>query len=230
MADIREKIAMLLNLAGNNPSENEAKAAFLKARELMVKYKLKPEDCEEKGDRKVVRELLDITFTAMTDSWGAALSAVIAEHYCCRSFRCHAKRGKKYQIGLVGLEKDFAVAKQILLFAYDSVISTRKTKIKKVPGEPASVYREKCNAYGWGFVHGVKATFKEQDQEHQDWGLVLVVPQAVDDSMNDMGKKTPFGKEKVGGWHDQYRAMGFQEGKKFDPSSKLPQENKEVII
>lgn len=32
MADVKEKIALLLNLASNNPSENEARAALLKAR------------------------------------------------------------------------------------------------------------------------------------------------------------------------------------------------------
>lgn len=37
--DIREKILKLLNLA-DSPNEHEAKAALLRARELMAKYKL----------------------------------------------------------------------------------------------------------------------------------------------------------------------------------------------
>ena len=37
---ILEKIEKLLALAGNNPSENEAISAALKAQELMAKYKI----------------------------------------------------------------------------------------------------------------------------------------------------------------------------------------------
>ena len=40
--DIRDKIAKLLALA-DSPSEAEARAALLKARELMAKHKLRPE-------------------------------------------------------------------------------------------------------------------------------------------------------------------------------------------
>lgn len=50
---------------------------------------------------------------------------------------------------------------------------------------------------------------------------MMVVPKAVDDSMADMGKKTSFGKEKTGGWRDAYRALGYQDGKQFDPTSRL---------
>ena len=44
---------------------------------------------------------------------------------------------------------------------------------------------------------------------------------AVDDSMADMGKKTQFGTEQTGGWRDAYRALGFQDGRRFDPASRL---------
>ena len=50
---------------------------------------------------------------------------------------------------------------------------------------------------------------------------MMVVPKAVDDSMADMGKKTSFGKEKTGGWRDAYRALGYQDGKQFDPTTRL---------
>ena len=86
MADVKEKIAMLLNLASNNPSEGEARAALLKARELMAKHKLRPEECQKTEKTKVIRELLDVTCTAMTNPWAVSLSAVIAEHYCCCAY------------------------------------------------------------------------------------------------------------------------------------------------
>lgn len=45
--NIKEKIAKLLALA-ESPNENEAKAALLKARALMVQHKLRPEECTGK--------------------------------------------------------------------------------------------------------------------------------------------------------------------------------------
>lgn len=67
----------------------------------------------------------------------------------------------------------------------------------------------------------VNKSIREQEEQHQEWGLVMVVPKAVDDSMADMGKKTSFGKEKTGGWRDAYRALGYQDGKQFDSTSRL---------
>ena len=48
------------------------------------------------------------------------------------------------------------------------------------PKDPPGTYREKCNAYGWGFARGVNKAVREQEEQHQEWGLVMVVPQAGD--------------------------------------------------
>ena len=69
--NIKDKIAKLLALA-ESPNENEAKAALLKARELMAEHKLRPEDVKKAKKEKVIRKVLDITCTAMTNPWAAA--------------------------------------------------------------------------------------------------------------------------------------------------------------
>lgn len=218
--NIKDKIAKLLALA-ESPNENEAKAALLKARELMAEHKLRPEEVVKADKVKVIREVLDVTCTAMTNPWAVSLSAIIAEHYCCRAYRNRGAGCKTNRIGLVGLEEDFEIAKRIFLYAYDCVMASIKANIKRDPSDPSGTYREKCNAYGWGFTRGVAAAFREQEEEHQEWGLVMVVPKAVDDNMADMGKKTSFGKEKTGGWRDAYRALGYQDSKQFDPTTRL---------
>ena len=154
MADVKEKIALLLNLASNNPSENEARAALLKARELMAKHKLRPEECQKTDKVKVIREVLGVTCTALTNPWACALSAVIAEHYCCCAYRQHAGGKRTQYIGLVGLEDDFEIAKRVFLYAYDCVTSACKSQIKRDPYDPPGTYREKCNAHGWGVCPG----------------------------------------------------------------------------
>lgn len=215
---IQEKIAHLLALA-ESPEPEEAKAALLRARELMAKYKLRLEECVDARSTKVIRKELDVTCTAMTNPWACSLAAVIAEHYCCQAYRRRMGGRKTVTVGLVGLEGDFEIAERIFLYAYDCVISAIKHNIKKNPYDPPGTYRERCNAYGWGFVQGVNAAFKDQEEEHKDWGLVLVVPQAVTDSMADMGKKTTFGKIKDN--HADCRAAGYQEGRKFDPTRRV---------
>lgn len=119
---IREKIAHLLALA-ESPEPAEAKAALLRARELMAKYKLRPEECVAAKSEKVIREELGVTCTAMTNPWACSLAAVIAEHYCCQVYRSHPTGRRVVTVGLVGLEDDFEIAKRIYLYAHDCVIS-----------------------------------------------------------------------------------------------------------
>ena len=53
--NIRDRIAKLLALS-ESPNEHEAKAALLKARELMATHKLRPEDVLDAKEQKVIRK------------------------------------------------------------------------------------------------------------------------------------------------------------------------------
>lgn len=220
--DIKDKIAMLLALA-ESPNEHEAKAALLKARELMAKYKLRPEEVEKAEKVKVVREHVGVACTKMTDTWAARLSGVIAKHYCCIAYRTQGHYAKKVEIGFAGLEDDFDICKRIFLYAYDCV----KARCKEIRSEhegrgyTTSDIREMCNAYGQGFVSGLSAAFQEQEEQHQEWGLVMVVPQAVKKATSDLGKPSSYGEARTGGWRKRYAAAGYQDGKEFDPGHRL---------
>ena len=220
--NIRDKIAKLLAL-GESPNENEAKQAILKARALMAEHKLRPEEIEKAEDVKVVNEHVNVTCTAMTDPWTAALSGVIAAHYCCVAYRTRQHGRKVVTVGFIGVEDDFEICKRIFLYAYDCVKSYCKREIERNPWEPSGTYREKCNAYGWGFVRGVARAFKEQEEQHQEWGLVMVVPQEVTDASKKagLGKPSSFGREKTGDCIDEYRARGYQDGREFDPGHRM---------
>lgn len=222
MSNAKEKIAALLALA-TSPNENEAKAALLKAREMMAKHKLRPEDIPGAKSERVIRERLDVSCTAMTDSWAVTLACIIGERHCCMAYRSHKKKSKTTYVGLVGLEDDFAVCKRIYLYAYECVQS-RCRQIREQNrrvGRSGTEIREMCNAYGNGFCKGLRAAYQEQDKEHQEWGLVLKVPQAVQDSTKDMGKPEPYGKIRMDGWRRQFAAAGYAEGKRFDPARHL---------
>lgn len=230
MIDIKDKIAKLLALA-DSPNENEAKVALLKARELMAKHKLRPEEIKRAEKENVIKKNIDITCTKMTNTWATTLSSIIAEHYCCKAFRTHRHGDKKVTIGFVGLEDDFEVCVQIYRYAFDCVESRCKAIKSEYKGIYTAAYiRQITNAYGIGFCSGIRDAFAEQEKEHeQEWGFVLVTPQAVVDVMKDMGKPSSYGEINCSGHKARFAREGYEDGQKFDPSTKLaPPKQKDV--
>ena len=219
---INDKIAKLLALAGNNPNEAEAKAAILKAHELMAEYKLRPEDCEIVRKEKVIKSEVGVTCSARLYAWGCNLSAIIAEHYCCIAYRNHAKYRQEQRIGFIGLESDFEICSRIFRYAFDCVKST-SDEIFNTDKDiyPGDVRRKAAEAYGWGFCAGLSQALKAQNEKHQEWGLVMVVPQAVKDAQNGM-KHSSYGRARVDSYTERAAtARGYADGCKFDPASKL---------
>ena len=220
--NVKDKIAKLLALA-ESPNENEAKLALLKARELMAQYKLTPEEIAREKSEIIKREVLDFKFTKMTNDWMPSLAGIIAAHYCCKAYLYKVEYAKTSQIGLIGLEDDFDICKRIILYAIDCVLSGQK-RIPKSKYAPAGRYRMDCNAYGWGFYRGLKAAYAEQEAEHQEWGLVMVVPQPVTDELLSLcgkSKPKPYGNMKSDYASQSFAESGYNAGKAFDPNHRI---------
>lgn len=225
-----DKIAKLLALA-ESPNENEAKAALLKARELMVEHKLRPEQIAPQKAGNIIKREVGITCTKMTNTWAVRLSAIIAKHYCCGAYRNHRHREKKITIGFVGLDEDFQVCEKIFKYAFDCVVARcEEIKVEFRRDWAASDIRKMCNAYGEGFCSGLSAAFLEQCQAHQEWGLVMVTPQAVKDKMADMGAPSRYGTIKVDAHGTYFANKGYEDGKKFDPSHRLEESDGELAL
>lgn len=223
MADIKDKIAKLLALAENTPYEGEAKKALLKARQLMAEHKLRPEDCQKAETAKVVQSLIGITVTGRKYAWAVHLSAIIAKHYCCVAWRQHQKRTQTQSIGFMGIEDDFEICSRIFRYAFECV-KQRSDEIFREDADwyPAQQRRKNAEAYGWAFCAGLQAAFDAQQAEHQEWGLVMVVPQAVRDTELGKQKPTTYGSDSV--MKDatlSSRMQGYEDGRKFDPATKL---------
>lgn len=217
--DIQDKIAKLLALA-ESPNEYEAKAALLKARALMAEHKLRPEQVQQADTVKLIKRTIGITCTKMTNAWATRLSAIVAEHYCCKAFRSQRAGAKKVSIGFIGLDEDFNVCVRIFRYAFDYV--ERRCKAIKAENKgdyPAARLRAMADEYGNGFCAGLKDAFAEQQQAHQAWGLVLAAPQPVQELWKAMGKSSRFGNAVRG--DSRLALQGYQDGKQFDPSTKL---------
>lgn len=220
---IKEKIAKLLALA-ESPNENEAKVALLKARELMVQYKLRPEDCSAKKENVVKRVLDDIKCTTMTDFWIYKLSDVIAKHYFCKSYCIKPPRSKSLTLVLMGFESDVEIAERILRYAIDCVKVEQRNiyRMKKWQGYGTTDLRLACNAYGDGFVGGLDQEYQRQDAEHQEWGLVMMTPKDVQDAYGKMSMKTSkTHTRRAGSWANDIRDKGVEHGRSFKPDQRL---------
>lgn len=223
MVDYKEKIRKLLALA-ESPVEAEARAALLKARQLMAEHKLREEDCLAPEKLKVKKALIGIACTKRLNAWMTDLSAIIAENYCCTAWRSRRRGMQTVEIGFIGFEDDFEVCERIFRYAVDCVLS----HCKAIRKEYRDIYTGKhigkmCDAYGYGFVRGVAEAFERQTQENQQWGLVLVVPQEVKDKAAEMGEGSSFKELDTPQHISEFEAMrqGYAEGREFDPTRRI---------
>ena len=155
MADYKDKIRKLLALA-QSPEEAEAKAALLRARELMAQHKLTEADLDVKTD---------ITCSKRRDPWIVGLSAVIGEHYCCKGYRSRYHGQQTQTIGFIGLEDDVEVCMAIFKYAVDCISAGVKKLKKELDGYYPWYIKQQCDSYGFGFTKGIETALQGQDEE-----------------------------------------------------------------
>lgn len=109
----------------------------------------------------------------------------------------------------------------IFKYAVDCVLSEIK-RIKKENSCYYSSYVKKiCDSYGYGFVSGVSEAFRKQQEENeQGWGLVLVMPQEVIEASQHLGHKE-FKSRAEEDISESAYAKGFYDGEEFDPTKRL---------
>lgn len=218
---IKDKIRKLLKLA-TSPVEAEAQAALLKARELMMKYKLSELDIDDKDpkDIEIVTIRTEVTFTKYTDNWISSLANVIAENHCCQSFFTKRYRAKQRHICFMGVKEDAELVEQIFYYAryciYSRIDSLRAEY--RVYGYNITDLRPMTDSYAKGFIKGLNEQYELQNQKNQELGLVAVVPQEVKDYIDnlqsvDLGYRRSIDQEAY--------AQGQEDGLRFTMKDKL---------
>lgn len=204
MANIREKIEKLLALA-SSPNENEAKAALLKAKELMAKNKLTEADFEDikKQELKTFR-CEDITWT--TDSgrvWMAKLAKLICDEYLCVAAWGTKPRTRTHVLYITGMEEDLEVCKSVMGYAVGFIegqIEDLQRKYRRQ--DPKAI----ANSYAEGFILGLEMAFEEQKAEHPEWGLVVVKPEEVKGYEENLRSKSVKAKK------SDFNALAYMKG------------------
>ncbi len=161
---ISEKIQKLLSLASNNPSDEEARSAMLKAQELMLKYHIEnPEDTEKE---EVVMTCYYLGLWKMTE-FILLLSVLCARYF--RSKTIHDRR----KVYFIGFAEDVAASREVYSYLLDHAEKARKQYFK----ENTFSFQADMD-WKYGFIYGLHQAFDSR----KGYELMLKVPQKVEDA------------------------------------------------
>ena len=158
---VLEKIHKLLALAGNNPSEEEAKAAMLKAQELMLKYHIdNPETVE---DDRVVSVFYDLG-TRLKTEFVLMISVVVANNF--RSKTVHSGQ----RVYFIGFDADAKAAMEVFVYLlnFSDASHARYFSVNKRTAQADTDWR-------YGFIVGLHTAFNSR----KGYELMIRVPQKV---------------------------------------------------
>lgn len=214
-SNIISKIEKLLALAGNNPSENEAQAAMLKAQKLMAEHNLDMAQFENKSQEKkeAIAEYLQGYHNT---HWAISLGKVI-----CNNFRCNLLKAPGYGLVFVGLKGDVVICKAVFTFAAHT-LEKNMMKLRRQYRKQGLPTDGISGDYAAGFIAGLKAKYNEQVNRN-NWGLVLVKDALVEQKTKDMvdpKKKVSLGKKLSRSGNKELYSKGYWDGKNLGDNQK----------
>lgn len=202
MEKILNKIKNLLDLANNNPNENEAIAAALKAQELMAKYNIELDQLDSKEKtREIVKEIYYQSGKHEMRKWKIGLAAIIAQNFRCKAYFM----GSSNNVVFYGYKEDAKIALQVFTYLYElgNKFAVRYyNKCKKEGRETRGV----MNTYLVGFRDGAAEVLGKQCT-----ALMIVTPKEVTESFEEMTKNWKTAKSKLNMSGDQ---AAYSNGKK----------------
>ena len=171
---IKKKINDLLRLASNNPSEEEAEAALLKAQELMYKYHI--ENTEQEDEEKVVTALYSFG-NYKPGEFALMLSVVVANNF--RSKTAHHNN----MIYFFGFEEDATAARQVYGYILNYSIHSLKhlNRRQLLAGQSLKSWQD-------GFVYGLCKAFESR----KGYELMRVTPKKVIEKYNSLKREKTY--------------------------------------
>lgn len=176
MEKVLNKIKNLLDLANNNPSENEALSAALKAQELMAKHNIELDQLDDKKEtREIVKEIYRASDKHEMKKWKIGLASIIANNFRCKCYFL----GKK-DVAFYGYKEDAKIALQVFTFLYEvgNKFAVRYYHQYKKEGRDTKGI---MNTYLFGFKEGIANVL-----EKQCTALMIITPKEVIDSYAKM--------------------------------------------
>lgn len=204
MNKIADKIQKLLNLAGNNPNEEEAQAALLKAQKLMAQYNV---DLESLGDgKKELKCSLELT-KVKANPRDNQVYIIIADAFACKLIISCGR-----YLMFFGREDNAKAAKSCMEFIH-KIMEQGIRRVCKEYGLKSSERgaSDIYNGYSKGFIEGLRDTVGAQTV-----ALAVVVPEDVKEAFSKKFPSTKSYKGKSANWDPSYQDayhQGKQDGR-----------------
>jgi hypothetical protein len=230
---IIKKIKGLLAISKGSANDEECQSAFVLAQKLMIQYQIDHQMVEEVSNDNIDEQ--EVTALKKLYRWERTLSTVVANNFRVRHFiRVTGGRGR---IIFYGLPSDLELAKEVYIFAYESILYFSKQFVSNKVAQTlttqgkwdkrrAQSRRAFCEsvkkAYIKGFLSGLNQKFLEQKSNLSYDVMVLTkVPESVDESYKELSKDfSSYGKEEKERkfTEDELRAYmkGLKQGKSSD--------------
>jgi len=170
------QIKKLFELSRNNPSEEEAKSAVLKAQELLAKYHIDYAEVENVDlDKK--EEINEVAVDVPAKKWKYSLA-----HTCADNFRCEFFMNGKHRFVFYGHKTDATICAETFkyLFNMGNRLGNKLAReARDLRGYADNVY----NSCVMGFLAGVRQALAEQSR-----ALMVIVPEDVKEGFAECTK------------------------------------------
>ena len=192
-------VKKLLALAESKVNEHEAKLAAMKAQELIAKYNIVISEEEEESN-----EIETVDVEVVTGKkWKINLSVLVANNFRCKCFWVGKRRCCFY-----GYKNDAEVAKEVFSFLFkqgNKCANNLVYKYKVTKGFTDGVYK----SFIYGYLVGLEQSLGENSK-----ALMLVVPNEVKSSYEDMMKKSNPDNKSISGYEGNNTIIGnaYDEG------------------
>lgn len=187
---IIQTIRKVLELSKNNPSEEEAKAAALKAQELLAKYHIDMKEVEDL-DVDTIESIEEVRVNLPAKKWKYKLATIVSTNFRCK----HFYMGKSILV-FYGHKTDAEAAAETYKYLFDVGNRLAGREVDRVFGETGTsvnVY----NSFVAGFCAGIEEALNKQCQ-----ALMIITPEDVKTSFNEMSanwKLMSCGSLRIGG-------------------------------
>jgi hypothetical protein len=175
-----EKIKKVLELAKNNPSEEEAKAAALQAQKLLAKYHIEMSEVEG-IDLDKIESIDEVRVDVPAKKWKYELARIISKNFRCKHFYYG-----KGTVVFYGHKTDAEIAAETFKYLFSLGNKLANREVKRVKWEESTYYewgntKGVYNSFVSGFMRGIRDAL-----DAQCTALALVVPEDVSESYAEM--------------------------------------------
>lgn len=194
---LMNKVNKLLALAGNNPSQSEANAAYTKAQKLIAEYNLNMDEFEDKKE-----EIMMMPAThSNNEGYRTHLSVIIGENFRCKPMMCGNT------VNFVGYKTDVEVCIQVFNHAY-KVSHNAGLRLERQYRKQGLSTKGVANSYWRGFMAGIKEVLDEQCR-----ALMIIVPDEVEKHVDEMSRGQYKGGMRMRGYDVNSYNHGKEDGR-----------------